>query len=134
MTSYGGRLVELTDDETWECLASTQTGRLAWNGSEGLSVIPLNFAVVDQQVWLRTAPYSSWLKDVAGQAVAFEADETDAFTRSGWSVLVRGVLQLAEGAETPREAVDIDAWPAGTRIAHLFVDATKVTGRRLLPS
>ena len=115
-------------------MASTQTGRLAWNGSEGLSVIPLNFTAVNERVWLRTAPYSSWLQDVAGQKVAFEADEADAFTRSGWSVLVRGVLQLAEPSETPPEAVDMDAWPAGTRVAHLFVDATKVTARRLLPS
>ena len=132
--TYGGRLVELPTEEAWAYLASTQTGRIAWNGPEGLSIIPLNFTVVDGRVWLRTAPYSTWLHDVVGREVAFEADETDAFTRSGWSVLIRGVLQLADGMETPPEAVDAPAWPAGSRIQHMYVSATKVTARQLLPS
>jgi hypothetical protein len=63
--------------------------------------------------------------------VAFQVDALDEKTRSGWSVLVRGVAHIDYGREvggTP------DEWPAGVKPLQLVIDPISVTGRRLLPS
>lgn len=128
-----GRLVELATAECWELLADAPVGRLAWQGPDGLSVIPVNFVVADDRIVVRTAAYSSLARECDDNPVAFEVDAIDQGTRSGWSVLVRGVAHLDYGGSQSGGPAP-DVWPAGARPLQLFVDPTSVTGRRLLPA
>lgn len=127
-----GRLVELAADECWELLGGAPAGRLAWHGPEGLSVIPVNFVASDGRVLIRTAAYSSLARECDDNPVAFQVDAIDPGTRSGWSVLVRGVAHIDYGEAEP-DGPTPDVWPAGARPLQLSVDPTSVTGRRLLP-
>jgi uncharacterized protein len=61
--------------------------------------------------------------------VAFEVDEYDAATRSGWSVVMRGHAHLdysgSDGSNDP------DVWPGGARALRVIVDVDEVSGRRV---
>ena len=127
-----GRLVELAPDECWELLGGAPVGRLAWQGPEGLSVIPVNFVAAEGRIVVRTAAYSSLARECDDNPVAFQVDAIDPGTRSGWSVLVRGVAHLDYGGVGSGGPAP-DVWPTGTRPLQLLVDPTSVTGRRLLP-
>ncbi|MBD8870173.1 pyridoxamine 5'-phosphate oxidase family protein [Nocardioides donggukensis] len=131
----GGRIVELDPEECWQLLATRAVGRIAWSAADGQTVIPVNFTAADGAVWVRTTAYSTMAREGDGRAVAFEVDDLDDFTRSGWSVLVRGTARLVYPTEDRPEAWTApDTWPAGPRTLDLVVEATRVTGRRLLPS
>ncbi|WGX99149.1 pyridoxamine 5'-phosphate oxidase family protein [Nocardioides sp. L-11A] len=124
-----GRLVVLSEEECWELLRSRPVGRLAWSGADGVSVIPVNFAVADGAVLLRTTPYSLMARDCADREVAFEVDDIDEQRHGGWSVLVRGRCE--------RERVASDGprpWVTGPRVLGLRIAVGSVTGRRLLSS
>jgi nitroimidazol reductase NimA-like FMN-containing flavoprotein (pyridoxamine 5'-phosphate oxidase superfamily) len=124
-----GRLVVLSDDECWELLRSRPVGRVAWSGSQGVSVIPVNFAVDGNAVVLRTTPYSLMARDCSGREVAFEVDEVDEETHLGWSVLVHG---RCEREERPADAPH--AWATGSRVLGLRIAVRSLTGRRIVSS
>ena len=128
-----GRLVELSEDESWELIAGRPVGRLAWSGPEGISVIPVNYVSTQGRVELQTHAYSAMARDVDESPVAFEVDEVDETTRSGWSVLVRGTAHVSYDHEI-RSGAQPDVWPSGSKALHVTVDVTSVTGRRVLPS
>lgn len=131
----GGRIHELDPEECWVLLESQEIGRVAWSGPEGVSVLPVNFTVVQRAVWIRTSAYSSLATEADGRHVAFEVDELDAFTRSGWSVLVRGVARPVWGTEEkPTDWEPADPWPAGGRRLDVTIEPSGITGRRVMPS
>jgi uncharacterized protein len=128
--SHTGRLLGLEPDECWTLAASQPVGRLAWNGPEGPTVVPVNFEVTGRRVHIRTAAYSVLARECDDSVVAFEVDAFDPETRSGWSVLMRGRAHLdydgdADGNDDP------DVWVAGARALRVTVDVEKVTGRRI---
>lgn len=126
-----GRLVDLAEDECWQLLRSRPVGRLAWMGSAGVTVIPMNYTVEDGAVWLRTAAYGAAAQECHERDVAFEVDEIDPETRSGWSVLVRGRSHYEAGAgATPGP----EPWAPGIRQLRMWIDVSSISGRRILPA
>lgn len=131
----GGRLVELLSDECWTLLGTCSVGRLAWSNPNGPTVLPVNFTVADERIVFRTSPYSAAARECDDLPVAFEADEVDPFTRSGWSVLVRGTARLVyDESLVPPDSTDLDVWAEGSRALHVVIEPREITGRRLLPS
>ncbi|WP_278255334.1 pyridoxamine 5'-phosphate oxidase family protein [Nocardioides convexus] len=122
-----GRLVVLTDQECWDLLRTRPVGRIAWSGAQGVSVIPVNYAVAEGVVALRTTPYSLLARDAADREVAFEVDDVAIGAHGGWSVLVRGRCRRVH-----RAAVRPEPWVTGARVLDLQVDVASVSGRRLL--
>ncbi|GAB4003721.1 pyridoxamine 5'-phosphate oxidase family protein [Nocardioides ultimimeridianus] len=121
------RLVALSEDECWDRLRSGSVGRIAWSGDDGVSVVPVNFAVEGAAVLIRTTPYSLMARDCGGQEVAFEIDNFDDDTHTGWSVLVRGRCErLTRAGDSPVP------WANGSRVLGLRIAARTVTGRRLV--
>jgi hypothetical protein len=95
--------------------------------------MPVNFTIGDGEIHLRTAGYSSLARECDGSQVAFQADDVDAFNRSGWSVLLRGTARIDwQHASDPD--VEPEPWPAGAKPVHVVVPVVSITGRRLLPS
>jgi len=124
-----GQLLDLTSDECWSLAVTQPLGRLVWTGSSGPMVVPVNFEVTGRRVHLRTAAYSALARECDDSPVAFEIDDYDAATRSGWSVVMRGHAHVdysgADGSNDP------DVWPGGTRALRVSIDVDEVTGRRV---
>lgn len=128
--SQGPRLTELREEECWDLLRTRSVGRVGWQGSDGPIIVPVNYVVDERALVIRTAPYTELGREGAVQEVAFEVDDLDPATRSGWSVLVRGRRRLTPEADgrTPRP----DVWVPGSRWLVLRLEVRTISGRRLI--
>jgi nitroimidazol reductase NimA-like FMN-containing flavoprotein (pyridoxamine 5'-phosphate oxidase superfamily) len=133
----GPTLQELTTDECHRLLASHEIGRLAVNAEHHPLVFPVNYAVDGTTIVIRTSPGTK-LAAAQHANVTFEVDEIDRRTRSGWSVLVRGVAEEV-GPEHRADLVarthasGVQPWAPGEHGRWLRVIPTSVTGRRIVP-
>ncbi|CAL9342544.1 putative protein [Streptomyces sp. enrichment culture] len=81
----------LDRQECLRLLAKVPVGRVVYTRQALPAVLPINFALdTDASVLLRTSPDADLVRAIDGVVVAFEADEFDAATQSGWSVVVTG--------------------------------------------
>ena len=81
-----------------ECLALVRShtiGRVGWNAPDGPQILPVTYVLRDESIIFRTAPYGALSELRNAHQVAFEVDEFDVVTRTGWTVLVRGMIQAA---------------------------------------
>ena len=130
---FQGRLMELAEDECLELLTVKQVGRLGYVDEDGPVVVPVNYAVHDGTVSFRTSPHTSLGQHARNAPVAFEVDEIDDFTQSGWSVLVRGTAEYIDPDDLPAAADHRPTpWPQGVRTLHVRIRPQSITGRRLL--
>ena len=82
-----------------ECLLLLRNagiGRVVWQGVDGLTVLPVNYRVIDDSVVFHTAATSVLAHLTEPTRVAFQVDEIDHPTAVGWSVLVRGTSGSCE--------------------------------------
>lgn len=130
-TAAQHRLVELSDDECWRLLASGTVGRIAWIRADRPFVIPVNFAVEGTKIHLQSSPYSALVLEVDGSRVAFQVDDLDADTRSGWTVVAQGRAETRVPDQLTPPSPSVDVWPTGARPVSIVIDVTEVSGRRL---
>jgi nitroimidazol reductase NimA-like FMN-containing flavoprotein (pyridoxamine 5'-phosphate oxidase superfamily) len=131
-TAYG-RWQELTERECLALVGQRHLGRLAVCGPDGPLVLPVTYLLHGGAVVFRTAPGGTLAEAGRGRAVAFEVDAVDEGTRTGWSVLVRGV---ATAVEDPDElarlrALPLVPWAPGVRDRYVRVQPAAVSGRRI---
>ena len=88
-TDHAG-LEILSFDRCLELLATVPVGRVSFFADGEIVVLPVNFVMDRQAPVFRTARGSKLSAAQGQDVVAFEADEYDPRTRSGWSVLVNG--------------------------------------------
>ena len=81
---------ELSVGECLQLLGAHQFGRVAVVVDGRPVVFPVNYALEGDSVVFRTAPGTK-LSGAALGHVAFEIDEVDETTQTGWSVIVQGV-------------------------------------------
>ncbi len=123
-----GHFERLDAAECVNVLGDAAIGRVAFEGPDGLTVIPLAFRLDGDRVVLRTAEGTRLAALSDDTPVAFEVDEFDAEAANGWSVLVRGVINrlpdesLDEG-RTPRPYVP------GERRVLLSISVDEISGR-----
>ncbi|MGA8211564.1 MAG: pyridoxamine 5'-phosphate oxidase family protein [Nocardioidaceae bacterium] len=132
-TWFQGHLHELSTPECLELLASKGVGRVAYAGPDGIEVLPVNYRVHEGTVLLRTSPHSTLGRRLRLTTGAFEVDEIDEVTQSGWSVLVRGPVEPVDPDDLPPAGQRPEPWPTGQRTLHLRLTPHAITGRRLLP-
>lgn len=120
-----------------ECLrrmAKVQVGRVVYTRRALPAVLPVNFSLdTDSSVLLRTSARSDLVRAIDGVVVAFEADDFDPSTRSGWSVVVTGRANLVtDPAEHERlSRTGPRSWVVPTEGVFLRIEAELVTGREL---
>ncbi len=93
----------------------------------------MNFAIVDGLIVLRTAAETTVARRLDGAVVAFEADDLDAATSSGWSVVVTGRARLVDDPELIHQyrRVSLRPWAPGDRDRFVEITAEVVEGRRV---
>jgi uncharacterized protein len=127
---------DLSLDECRELLSSGLVARVALCTPVGPHIVPVNYAVVDDCVVIRTSPYSILGSHARGTILALELDQFDYDRQRGWSVVARGRAEAVISAEELshiRGVWEPNAWAAGLRNLYLRVRWTELTGRRLGP-
>jgi uncharacterized protein len=113
-------------------LASVSVGRIGFLADGELVILPVNYLVDGQHVVFRTAAGSKLSAAENGDLVTFEADSYDDLDRSGWSVVVNGVAEVIDDAETDRLS-GLGLHPWSTAVEHPFwirIRPVSVSGRR----
>jgi len=132
-TDHAG-LEILTLDVTLRLLASVAVGRVGFFADGEMVNLPENQAVDEQKLVFRTARGSKLSAAEGQDLVAFEADEYDEQTRSGWSVLVHGRAEVVyDDAEIQRlSGLGLRLWArAVDRPFWIRIRPTAVSGRQV---
>jgi hypothetical protein len=126
-------LLPLDRDACLALLETVSVGRLVFTYRAMPEVFPVNFRLDDGGVVIRVSGASRTAVNAVDTVVAFEADEIDAATRTGWSVTVVGqsreILDPHEQARVA--ALPLVAWAGGARDRFIRIALERVTGRRL---
>jgi nitroimidazol reductase NimA-like FMN-containing flavoprotein (pyridoxamine 5'-phosphate oxidase superfamily) len=109
-------------------------GRLAFVRDGDIEVLPVNHCVVDRTIAFRAAGGSKLTAAYYGDVVAFQVDSYDPRRRTGWSVLVKGRVELVTDSSLVArlDAAGLRTWsPSAPRAEWVVIRADGVSGRRL---
>lgn len=123
----------LGGDECLRMLETVCVGRLGLTSGALPTVLPVNYRMVGNQVVFRTSSGSKLAAAARNAVVAFEADDLDPVSRTGWSVLVVGVAREVPEDGALAEQADVDRWAPGHGDRLVAVSTDVVSGRRLRP-
>ena len=121
--------------ESVRLLARKQVGRLSVTMRALPTVLPVNYVVDGDAILFRTGQGTKMQAATRNAVVAFEVDEIDESTRTGWSVVVIGT---ATPVTDPDEIARVSALPLETWVIDAPLDTfvripmVHVAGRRLL--
>lgn len=106
-------------------------GRVAVITPDGPHLVPVNYAVLDDTIVIRTSPYSLLGTHARDSVLAFEVDDLDEPTRSGWSVVVRGRSRAESDPRTLARLRRLlpQSWAPGARTLYLRLPLDEVSGR-----
>ncbi len=132
-------LEKLDEAECLRLISPGGVGRIAFVGSFDLTVLPVNYRLVDGAILFRTTEDGRTEEDLrTGIAhgeyrVAFEVDHFDEAAREGWSVLVRGPAHHLDADQEQKAArqAGLEPWAPGERNHFIRVIPARVTGRRI---
>ena len=128
-----GEFTRLDRAESLRLLAGVPVGRLIFTINAMPAIRPMNFALVDGLILLRTAADTTVARKVHDVIVAFEADQLDPATSSGWSVTVTGRATLVtdHAAIARYQAVPLVPWAPGMRDQFVTITTELVEGLRV---
>jgi len=132
---FKSRIKELDATECKRLLHAAKVGRLAFTDDSGPDVLPINYSMEGDDILIATTGYGAIARAATGARVAFEIDEIDPYTESGWSVVARGHAHRAAAFELPADPGDRPyPWAEGNRSYVLRVTPDSITGVRLMPA
>ncbi len=120
-------------DRCLELLTTVPFGRVSFFADGEIVILPVNHVMDGQDPVFRTARGSKLSAAEGQNVVAFEADEYDEPTRSGWSVLVNGrAYAIYDEAEIQRlSCLGVRPWvTAVNRPFWIRIRPTSVSGRQ----
>ena len=119
--------------ECLRLLALATLGRIGFTSGALPTVLPINFYLDRDRILVRTGRGSKLDAALQNAVVAFEADDFDPISHSGWSVAVTGVAtEVSDPTELDEtHQMPIARWaPAGDE-AVLAISTDLVSGRRI---
>jgi uncharacterized protein len=130
---HGLEVIDL--EECLTLLASRPYGRIAYRDAGAPSIVPVNHLVDGSTIVLRSLDGGKLGAAIFERPVAFELDDLDFTTRSGWSVVVRGRAEIVDDADAASYDKWLDSWAVrdGARTTWVRVLADEISGRRLVP-
>jgi nitroimidazol reductase NimA-like FMN-containing flavoprotein (pyridoxamine 5'-phosphate oxidase superfamily) len=129
-----GTLVPLDRADCLALLATRPFGRLVFTHRALPDVLPVNYQLDGEHLLIRLGSGSAAATATQDAVVAFEVDDIDVLSRTGWSVTVVGRAQEITDTDelTRARAHGLTTWAGDDRDHFVRVAAEKVTGRRLL--
>jgi nitroimidazol reductase NimA-like FMN-containing flavoprotein (pyridoxamine 5'-phosphate oxidase superfamily) len=126
-------LIELDHDECLRLLAGSMIGRVVFTDAALPAAQPVTYLLDDEEIVFRTSGGSKLAAATRNAVVAFQVDQIDITTRTGWSVL--GIGQAYEVVVPARLAELAERLPAPwapDRTAHtIAIPLQRLSGRRL---
>lgn len=125
----------LTEDEALALAATVMVGRVGYSRYSMPAIHLVNFVLDGRDVIFRTRKGAKFAAAVADTVVAFEVDEFDPATRSGWTATLVGRSRLVTD---PEEEAGLARLGLETWLPHreyfVRIRTEMVTGRRIEPS
>lgn len=125
----------LSPDECRRLLAAGTLGRVAYVDAGTPVIAPVNYALDGTNVVFRSSVGTKLDAAERGRPFAFEIDDHDPDTRTGWSVLVTGIV---EPVDDPAEVGDALPQPYAfdddRSTTLLRLRAETISGRRIGPT
>jgi len=124
----------LSDRQCWSLLDATPIGRLAFVHEGEAKVLPVNYAVVDHQIAFRTGRGAKFGVASMERPVSFEVDQWDDIGRTGWSVLIEGMITMVtdEDDEDRLNQIGLHPWaPNSNDPVWVRLRPTNISGRRI---
>jgi nitroimidazol reductase NimA-like FMN-containing flavoprotein (pyridoxamine 5'-phosphate oxidase superfamily) len=112
-------------------------GRIAFVGRYDLTILPVNYRLVDGAILFRTSADGQMEEDLRTRIahgeykVAFEVDHLDEAAHEGWSVLIQGPAHHLDAIEEQEAAspAGVQPWAPGERNHFIRITPVRVTGR-----
>ena len=126
-------LPTLSPAECIDLLEGGGIGRVGFASTDGIMMLPVNFALTGQTIIFRTAP-DTLLALYADAQVSFEVDRLDEALHEGWSVLVHGHAHtVTDGREVKHleDRTDLEPWAGGARDVFVRIAPIRISGRRI---
>ncbi|WP_067822720.1 pyridoxamine 5'-phosphate oxidase family protein [Nocardia inohanensis] len=130
-------MVDLSRSEALRLLAGVPFGRVVFTRDALPAIRPVNHLVDDGEIIIvrtrLTSRLTSAVRAETHVVVAYEADEIDAVTQLGWSVVVTGIARPV--TDPVRKAVyeaRLRPWVSGAMDTVIAIEPTLVTGVRLV--
>ena len=127
-------LVVLSRGQCLRLLRRSRIGRVIVSVGALPAAFPVNYALLDDDVVIRSAPGTKLSAALDGAVVGVQVDKIDPVLESGWSVLIQGtssVLSEPEDLERARR-LHLRTWAPGDRPYFVRIRSELVSGRRLL--
>lgn len=126
---------QLSPAECSDLLKQTSIGHIVFVDEKGPVALPVNYGLAVEQIVFRVESQSSFRKRLEN-SVAFEVDQIDPDSGSGWSVLVRGLAREIPIEEVPAlvklmKEKSPRPWAVGVHSVWVVIEPREVTGLRL---
>ena len=125
-------LESLPADVCLQLLESVPVGRVSFNTGGEVVTLPVNHVIDGQDVAFRTDRGSKLSASERQDLVAFEADDYDPKTRTGWSVLIKGRAEVVHEDSEIQRLSQLGLRPWVTAVEHPFwirIRPVSITGR-----
>lgn len=136
LSGSSGVLIELTEEECLLRLHRGGIGRVALSVRALPAIFPVNYTMLDGDIVFRTGPGTKLDAALRGTVVAFEVDDADPLSHTGWSVMVVGVARpISDPGELRRaQALPLRPWADHGRDTFVRLQTGCVSGRQLVQS
>jgi len=137
---HGKPVMEVLDEaECLRLISPGGVGRIAYLGRYDLTVLPVNYRVVNGDILFRTASDSITGQDLrtglanADFKVAFEIDDLDERAQEGWSVLIQGPAHHLDSLadQEAAEAAGVHSCAGQEKDHFIRIRPRHITGRRV---
>ena len=120
-------------EECFDLLRTQPVARLGLSVHALPVIVPVNFAVHDDQIVICTAVGSKLAAACDQAVVALEVDDYDPMNHSGWSVLVQGGSRVIDDADEVHGARGLALLPWANEAADrwIAVSTDLISGRRI---
>lgn len=123
----------LSREESVALLGATGVGRVGVTRDGVSHVVPVNYAVYGDSLVFRCGTGTKLAAAAAGRPMAFEVDQIDESTGTGWSVLVSGSSRVVDDEETLAavEVLGLRCFDPSGKHAVVQIQALLVSGREI---